>query len=39
MAVGKSVPMLDSVARVTGAVDYMVNLRLPDMHSGKIVRS
>lgn len=39
MAVGKSVSMLDSVARVTGAVDYMVNLRPPDMLSGKIVRS
>ncbi len=39
MAIGESVPMLDSVARVTGAVDYMVNLRLPDMLFGKIVRS
>ena len=37
--IGKSVPMLDSVARVTGAVEYMVNLRLPDMLYGKIVRS
>ena len=39
MAIGKSVPMLDSVARVTGAVEYMVNLHLPDMLFGKIVRS
>ena len=39
MAIGESVPMLDSFARVTGAVDYMVNLRLPDMLFGKIVRS
>ena len=31
--------MLDSVERVTGAVDYMVNLRLADMLVGKIVRS
>ncbi len=31
--------MLDSVARVTGAVEYMVNLRLPDMLVGKIIRS
>src|SRR3972149_6970571 len=31
--------MLDSVARVTGAVDYMVNLRLPNMLFGRIVRS
>lgn len=37
--IGESVPMLDSVARVTGAVDYMINLRLPDMLYGKIVRS
>lgn len=39
MGIGESVPMLDSVARVTGAVDYMVNLRLPNMLFGKIVRS
>ena len=39
MAIGESVPMLDSVGRVTGAVEYMVNLRLPDMLIGKIVRS
>jgi len=31
--------MLDSVARVTGTVDYMVNLRFPNMLFGKIVRS
>jgi CO/xanthine dehydrogenase Mo-binding subunit len=37
--IGESVPMLDSLARVTGAVEYMVNLRLPDMLFGKIVRS
>jgi CO/xanthine dehydrogenase Mo-binding subunit len=39
MAIGKSVPMLDARARVTGEVDYMVNLRLPNMLVGKIVRS
>jgi len=39
MAIGESVPMLDSVARVTGAVEYLVNLRLPNMLAGKIVRS
>ncbi|HEY5901566.1 MAG TPA: molybdopterin cofactor-binding domain-containing protein, partial [Anaerolineales bacterium] len=39
MAAGSSVPMLDSLARVTGAVEYMVNLRLPGMLVGKIVRS
>lgn len=37
--IGESVPMLDSVARVTGAVDYMINLRLPSMLFGRIVRS
>jgi len=39
MVIGESVPMLDSVARVTGALDYMINLRLPNMLFGKIVRS
>ncbi len=39
MAIGESVPMLDSVARVTGVVDYMVNLRVPNMLFGKIIRS
>jgi len=37
--IGESVPMLDSIARVTGALDYMINLRLPNMLFGKIVRS
>jgi len=37
--IGESVPMLDSVARVTGAVDYMINMQLPNMLYGKIVRS
>lgn len=37
--IGKSVPMLDSAARVTGAVGYMINLRLPNMLFGRIVRS
>jgi len=39
MVIGKSVPMLDALARVTGTVDYMINLRLPNMLVGKIVRS
>ncbi len=39
MVIGESVPMLDSVARVTGALEYLVNLRLPNMLVGKIVRS
>jgi len=39
VVIGESVPMLDSVARVTGAVDYMINMQLPNMLYGKIVRS
>ena len=39
MAIGESVPMLDAVARVTGTVEYMVNLRLPGMLVGRVVRS
>lgn len=39
MAVGKSVPLLDSVARVTGTVPYAANLRLPDMLTAKVLRS
>ena len=39
MAIGKPVPMLDAAARVTGAVDYLVNLRLPGMLYCKVVRS
>ena len=39
MAIGKSIPMLDSVARVTGAVPYAINLKLPDMLFAKVLRS
>lgn len=39
MAIGEAIPMLDSVGRVTGAVEYMVNLKMPNMLVGKIVRS
>ncbi|MGE5249288.1 MAG: xanthine dehydrogenase family protein molybdopterin-binding subunit [Bacteroidota bacterium] len=39
MAVGETVPQLDSAARVSGALEYMVNLRLPGMLFGRIVRS
>src|SRR5260370_983742 len=31
--------MLDATARVTGAVEYLINLRLPGMLAGAIVRS
>ncbi len=37
--IGESIPMLDSTARVTGTVDYLINLRLPGMLVGKILRS
>ena len=39
MAVGKSVPMLEGEKRVTGALEYLVNLRLPGMLTGRILRS
>ncbi len=39
MAIGEAIPMLDSVARVSGALEYGVNLRFPGMLIGKIVRS
>lgn len=39
MTIGKSVPMLDSVARVTGAVPYAAKLKLPDMLIAKVFRS
>ena len=39
MAIGKTPPMLDAVERVTGALDYMINLQLPDMLTAKVVRS
>ena len=37
--VGRSVPRLESRAKVTGRADYIYNLRLPGMLHGKIVRS
>ncbi|MBI3742427.1 MAG: xanthine dehydrogenase family protein [Chloroflexi bacterium] len=39
MSIGESIPMLDSIARVTGAVEYVVNLKLPQMLVGKIIRA
>lgn len=39
MTIGKAVPMLDAADRVSGSVDYLINLRLPDMLVGKVVRS
>ena len=39
MAVGKSVPMLDARERVTGAVGYVLNVELPGMLTGRVLRS
>ena len=39
MAIGDPIPMLDATARVTGAVEYLINLRLPGMLAGAVVRS
>jgi CO/xanthine dehydrogenase Mo-binding subunit len=37
--VGRSIPRLESRAKVTGRAEYMHNLRLPGMLHGKILRS
>ena len=39
MAVGKSVPFLDSVDRVTGKTEYAYGMKLPEMLVAKILRS
>src|SRR5688500_3067753 len=39
MTIGKSVPMLDAVARVTGTSPYAANLKLPDMLVAEVLRS
>ncbi len=39
MAVGDSIPLRDSVDRVTGAVPYAINLKLPGMLYAKVLRS
>lgn len=39
MAVGKSLPMLDAVARITGTVPFAVNLQLPGMLVARVLRS
>src|SRR5574341_396195 len=39
MAIGESLPMLDSRERVTGQVPYMANMRLPGMLYAKVLRS
>ena len=39
MALGDPIPMLDATARVTGAMAYVINLRLPGMLVGAVARS
>src|SRR3954469_21424276 len=39
MARGRSVPLVDSRARVTGEIDYALNLELPGMLHARILRS
>ena len=39
MAVGKSVPALDAIAKVKGAVPYAINRALPGMLAVKVLRS
>src|SRR4051812_27345207 len=39
MARGRSVPLVDSRARVTGEIDYALNLELPGMLYARILRS
>ena len=39
MARGQSTPMVDARARITGAVDYVLNLELPGMLHARLLRS
>src|SRR2546430_7680573 len=39
MPIGQSVPMIDARERVTGAVGYALNVELPGMLTGRILRS
>jgi CO/xanthine dehydrogenase Mo-binding subunit len=39
MAVGKALPLMDSLERVTGTTPYAINLQLPDMLVARIFRS
>jgi CO/xanthine dehydrogenase Mo-binding subunit len=38
-AVGQTLPMLDAQERVSGRINYVLNVELPGMLSGKILRS
>lgn len=37
--VGQSLPVADSLERITGRVDYVLNVELPGMAAGRILRS
>lgn len=37
--IGKSVPRVDAFEKVTGKADFVVNFQLPNMLSGKVLRS
>ena len=39
MAIGQRVPMIDAVERVTGRVPYTLNVELPGMLVGRVLRS
>jgi CO/xanthine dehydrogenase Mo-binding subunit len=39
MALGQSVPLVDARARVTGDIDYALNLELPGMLHARFLRS
>lgn len=39
MAIGKSIPVVDSVAKVTGTIPYGINMKLPNMLFAKILHS
>jgi CO/xanthine dehydrogenase Mo-binding subunit len=39
MAIAQSVPMVDALARVTGQVDYALNVELPNMLHARVLRS
>ncbi|HYH91861.1 MAG TPA: xanthine dehydrogenase family protein molybdopterin-binding subunit, partial [Candidatus Saccharimonadales bacterium] len=39
VAIGERIPMVDSVSRVTGAMDYALDLELPGMLHAKLLRS
>lgn len=39
MTIGARLPMIDATARVTGSMDYVLNLELPGMLHAKVLRS